>query len=64
MSPSQLIEYFLGVIHFLYSDYERQKNAGIEKRSFKRNPNKSIFTFIQVQVTNSGYRKEINRKYK
>ena len=34
MNPSQLIEYFLGVMHFLYSDYERQKNEGVEKRSF------------------------------
>ena len=34
MNPSQLIEYLLGIIHFLYSDYERQKNEGIEKRSF------------------------------
>jgi hypothetical protein len=34
MTPSQLIEYFLGVMHFLYSDYERQNNEGIEKRSF------------------------------
>ena len=34
MNPSGLIEYLLGVIHFLYSDYERQKNEGIEKRSF------------------------------
>jgi hypothetical protein len=33
-NPSQLIEYFLGVMHFLYSDYERQKNEGIEKRPF------------------------------
>ena len=36
MTPSQLIEYFLGVIHFLYSDYERQKNEGIEKRSLAK----------------------------
>jgi hypothetical protein len=33
-NPSQLIEYFLGVMHFLYSDYERQKNVGVEKRPF------------------------------
>ena len=33
-NPSQLIEYFLGVMHFLYSDYERQQNVGVEKRPF------------------------------
>jgi hypothetical protein len=35
MNPSQLMEFFLGVMNFLYSDYERQKNEGIEKQSFK-----------------------------
>jgi hypothetical protein len=34
MSPSQLMEYFLDIVQNLYSDYERQKNAGVEKRSF------------------------------
>ena len=33
-SPSQLIEYLMGIMQHLYSDYERQKNAGVEKRSF------------------------------
>jgi hypothetical protein len=34
MNPSRLIEFFLGIIHSLYSDYERQKNEGVEKRPF------------------------------
>jgi hypothetical protein len=34
MNPSGLIEYFLSILHFLYSDYERQKNEGVEQRSF------------------------------
>lgn len=34
MSPSQLMEYFLDIVQNLYSDYERQKNAGVEKGSF------------------------------
>ena len=33
-SPSQLIEYLMGIMQHLYSDYERQKNAGVEKKSF------------------------------
>ena len=33
-SPSQLMEYFLDIVQNLYSDYERQKNAGVEKGSF------------------------------
>jgi hypothetical protein len=33
-SPSQLIEYLMGIMQHLYSDYERQKNQGIEKRLF------------------------------
>jgi len=36
MNPSGLIEYFLGVMHFLYSDYERQKDTEVEKESFKQ----------------------------
>ena len=36
MNPSQVIEYFLGIVQHLYSDYERQKNAGVEKTSFKQ----------------------------
>ena len=35
MNPSQLIEYLIGIIQHLYSDYERQKNNGIKKGSFK-----------------------------
>jgi hypothetical protein len=34
LSPPQLIESLLYVMHFLYSDYERQKNAEVEKRLF------------------------------
>jgi hypothetical protein len=35
MNPSQLMEYLLSIIQHLYSDYERQKNAGVEKRTFR-----------------------------
>jgi hypothetical protein len=35
MNPSQLIEYLMGIMQHLYSDYERQKNAGVEKRTFR-----------------------------
>ena len=35
MSPTQLIEYFMDIMQHLYSDYERQKNTGVEKTSFK-----------------------------
>jgi hypothetical protein len=35
MNPSHLIEYLMGIMQHLYSDYERQKNAGVEKTSFK-----------------------------
>lgn len=35
MNPSQLIDYFLDIVQHLYSDYERQKNAGVEKGSLK-----------------------------
>jgi hypothetical protein len=34
MSPTQLIEYLMDIVQHLYSDYERQNNEGIEKRSF------------------------------
>jgi hypothetical protein len=34
MNPSQLIEYLMGIMQHLYSDYERQKNAGVEKILF------------------------------
>jgi hypothetical protein len=34
LSPSQLIESLLFIMHFLYSDYERQKNAVVENRPF------------------------------
>ena len=34
MDPSRLVEYFCGIIYSLYSDYERQKNEGVEKRPF------------------------------
>ena len=36
MSPTQLIEYLMDIVQHLYSDYERQKNAGVEKTSFKQ----------------------------
>lgn len=36
MDPSQLMEYLLDILQNLYSDYERQKNAGVEKESFKK----------------------------
>jgi hypothetical protein len=35
MNPSQLMEYFLDIMQNLYSDYERQKNEGIEKETFE-----------------------------
>jgi hypothetical protein len=35
MNPSQLIEYLMDFIQNVYSDYEREKNAGVEKGSFK-----------------------------
>jgi hypothetical protein len=35
MSPSQLLVHFLDIIQHLYSDYEREKNAEVEKGSFK-----------------------------
>jgi hypothetical protein len=34
MNPSQLMEYLLEIIQNLYSDYERQKDAGVEKETF------------------------------
>ena len=34
-NPSQLMELIIDVLQNLYSDYERQKNAGVEKTSFK-----------------------------
>src|ERR671923_2132293 len=34
MNPSQLIDFLLDFMFFLYSDYKRQKNEGVEKRSF------------------------------
>ena len=35
MNPSQLIEYLIGIMQHLYSDYETQKNTGIKKGSLK-----------------------------
>jgi hypothetical protein len=35
MNPSQLMEYLLEIIQNLYSDYERQKDAEVEKESFR-----------------------------
>ena len=35
MNPSQLIELLLEIMQYLYSDYARQKEAGIEKEPFK-----------------------------
>jgi hypothetical protein len=34
MNPSGLMEYFLGIIYRLYSDYHEQKNEGVENRPF------------------------------
>lgn len=34
-NPSQLMEFIIYIIQLLYSDYERQKSAGIENESFK-----------------------------
>jgi hypothetical protein len=34
MNPSQLMDFLLDFTFFLYSNYERQKNEGVEKRSF------------------------------
>ena len=36
MNPSQLMEYLLEIIQNLYSDYERQKDAEVEKESFRK----------------------------
>jgi formylmethanofuran dehydrogenase subunit B len=35
MNPSQLMGYLLDIVQNLYSDYEHQKDAEIEKESFK-----------------------------
>ena len=35
MNPSQLMEYLLDIVQNLYSDYERQKDAEVEKESFR-----------------------------
>jgi hypothetical protein len=35
MSPPQLMEYVMDFMQHVYSDFEREKNAGIEKGSFK-----------------------------
>src|ERR687897_3762125 len=35
MNPSQLMEYLLDIVQNLHSDYEHQKEAEIEKESFK-----------------------------
>jgi hypothetical protein len=35
MNPSQIMENLMYIMQQLYSDYERQKNAGVEKRPFK-----------------------------
>ena len=35
MNPSQLMEYLLNITQNLYSDYERQKEAEVEKESFQ-----------------------------
>jgi hypothetical protein len=35
MRPSQLMEFFIEIVQNLYSDYERQKDAEVEKESFQ-----------------------------
>jgi hypothetical protein len=35
MTPSQLMEYFLDILHHLYSDYEGQKTREVKKEAFK-----------------------------
>jgi hypothetical protein len=35
MNPSQVMEYLLDIVQNLYSDYERQKEAEVEKESFR-----------------------------
>src|SRR5918992_324669 len=35
MNPSQLMEFFIEIVQNLYSDYERQKDAEVEKESFR-----------------------------
>jgi hypothetical protein len=35
MNPSQLMQYLLDIVQHLYSDYEKQKNEGIEKKPFR-----------------------------
>jgi hypothetical protein len=36
MNPSQLIEYLIDFMQNVYSDYEREKNAGVEKGPLKK----------------------------
>jgi hypothetical protein len=35
MNPLQLMEFFMDIIQHLYYDYEKQKNAEVEKKPFK-----------------------------
>jgi hypothetical protein len=35
MNPSQLMEYLLDIVQNLHADYERQKDAEVEKKSFR-----------------------------
>jgi hypothetical protein len=35
MNTSQLMEYLMDIMQNLYSDYEEQKDTGVEKGSFK-----------------------------
>jgi hypothetical protein len=35
MNPSQVMEYLLDIVQNLYADYERQKDAEVEKKSFR-----------------------------
>jgi hypothetical protein len=34
--PSQLMEFFIEIVQNLYSDYERQKDAEVEKEHFRK----------------------------
>jgi hypothetical protein len=35
MNPAQLMEFFMGIVQNLYSDYKRQKDAEVERESFR-----------------------------
>jgi hypothetical protein len=50
MNPSQLIEYLMDFIQNVYSDYEREKNAGVEKGSFKEVLTNLSFDLSRLQT--------------